>query len=99
MTLIWNREAEDEFIDAADYYEAQDDGLGERFIMYIQAAVARVFDNPFMASCFDGECRKVKAGKFPYLVIYYLEDERIHIVSVMHTSRRPDRWKSRLKSE
>lgn len=64
MTLIWNREAEDEFIDAANYYKAQDDRLGERFIIHLQAAVARICANPFMARCFDGDCRKVKADKF-----------------------------------
>ncbi len=98
MMVIWNREADDEFIDAMKFYEWQDDGLGERFFMHIQAAVARICTNPLLARCFEDECRKVKADKFPYVVIYYVEDERIHITAVMHTSRHPDYWKSRLKN-
>ena len=97
MTVIWNTEAEDEFIGSVKYYEMQDDELGERFVMDIQASVARICTNPLMARCFEEECRKVKAEKFPYLVIYYVEGERIHIAAVMHTSRHPDYWKSRLK--
>lgn len=97
MILIWYGEAEDEFTDAAHYYDQQDAGLGDRFVGQIQAAVARILDNPLMARRFDHECRKVKADKFPYVVIYLAEDERIYILSVMHTSRHPDYWKSRIK--
>lgn len=98
MTFIWNAEAEEEFSDAADYYDRQDDGLGDRFIAHIQIVLARIHSNPLMVRCFDDECRKVKADKFPYLVIYLVVGEQIQIISVMHTSRRPDYWKSRLKS-
>jgi plasmid stabilization system protein ParE len=98
MTVIWNRKAEDEFIDAANYYDRQDDGLGECFAMHIQVAIARICGNPLMPRCFDDECRKVKADKFPYVNIYYVESEKIHIASIMHTSRHPDYWKSRLKN-
>ncbi len=70
MTVTWNREANEEFVAAASYYDHQDEGLGERFVMYIQAAVARICGNPLMPRCFDDECRKVKADKFPYVVIY-----------------------------
>lgn len=43
-----------------------------------------------MPRCFDGECRKVKADKFPHMVIYLVDGERIQIISVMPTSRHPD---------
>ncbi len=98
MTLIWNGDAEGEFSDAAAYYDQQDDGLGDRFAAHIQATIARILSNPFLPRCFDDECRKVKADKFPYMVIYLVEGERVQIISVMHTSRHPDYWKSRLKS-
>ncbi|NQX00489.1 type II toxin-antitoxin system RelE/ParE family toxin [bacterium] len=98
MIAIWNREAEDEFFDAAGYYERQDEGLGERFVIHIRATVTRVCENPFMAHCFDDDCRKVKTDKFPYVVIYYVEGELIQITSIMHTSRHPDSWKSRLQN-
>ena len=97
MTFTWNAEAEEEFSDAADYYDRQDDGLGDRFVAHIQVVLARIQSNPFMVRCFDDECPKVKADKFPYLVIYQIEGEKIQIISVMHTSRDPGYWKSRIK--
>ncbi len=96
MTLIWNDEAEEEFWSAADYYDDQEEGLGERFVANIQATVAKISANPSMPRCFDEDCRKVKAESFPYVVIYYVEEEQVKIVSVMHSSRRPGYWKDRL---
>ena len=32
------------------------------------------------------------------MVIYLVEGENVQIISVMHTSRHPGYWKSRLKS-
>jgi toxin ParE1/3/4 len=96
MTLIWNDEAEEEFWSAADYYDDQEEGLSERFIVNIQATVAKILANPWTPRCFDEDCRRVKAERFPYFVIYYVEEERVQIVSVMHTSRHPDYWKTRL---
>lgn len=98
MILDWDREARAEFDDATDYYEEQADGLGDRFIGQIEAVTARILINPLMPRCFYRECRKVKADKFPYVLIYRVKDERIQIIAVMHTSRRPDYWKSRLRS-
>lgn len=33
-----------------------------------------------MPRCFDGECRKVKTDKFPYLIIYRVKDEQLQIL-------------------
>lgn len=97
MTLHWHSEAQIEFEEAAIYYEEQVEGLGERFVTRIEAAAARVLTNPLMPRCFDGECRKVKTDKFPYLIIYRVKNEELQILAIAHTSRRPGYWKERAK--
>jgi len=97
MVLDWHEDAQAEFGEAVVYYEKQDEGLGERFISYIEATAARVLTNPLMPRCFDGECRKVKSDKFPYHLIYRVKRDRLQILAVMHTSRRPRYWKERLQ--
>ena len=52
MTLIWNDEAEAEFSDAADYYEQQGVGLGDRFASHIEVTIARILMQPFHAALF-----------------------------------------------
>jgi toxin ParE1/3/4 len=70
MILDWHPEAEAEFLDAAKYYDQQDEGLGNRFAVLIETTAGRLLGNPEMRRCFYRECRKMKADKFPYLVIY-----------------------------
>lgn len=98
MILDWHREALAEFREAAHYYDDQVDHLGDRFAGQIEASAARILINPLMPRCFFRECRKVKADKFPYMVIYRVKGEWLQIIAVMHTSRHPGYWKSRLKS-
>lgn len=98
MILEWHRDAREEFDDAVDYYDEQVDNLGNRFIGQIEASAARILINPLMSRCFYRECRKVKADQFPYLVIYRVKNDEVQILAIMHTSRHPDYWKSRLKS-
>ena len=89
MFVSWHGDAGEEFSEAAAYYEEQDIGLGERFIVHIEAAVAKLRSAPLIPRCFDGECRKVRLEKFPYAVIYRIGQEAVQIIAVMHLSRRP----------
>jgi toxin ParE1/3/4 len=98
MILGWEDEAKAEFIAAAYYYEDQSDGLGDRFTKQIESVLSRILKDPTMPRCFEGRFRKLKAEKFPYFVIYEVANGRIQIMAVMHTSRRPSYWKSRLQS-
>jgi toxin ParE1/3/4 len=95
MILDWEDEAKAEFKAAAYYYEDQSDGLGDRFTTQIEIVLNRVLKNPLMPRCFDGRFRKIKAEKFPYIVICEATDDRVKIMAVMHTSRRPSYWKDR----
>lgn len=97
MSLIWNDYARLEFIEAAGYYGHIDLDLGERFVSAVEAAVAQLRASPQMARQFDGEARKVRLERFPYAVIYEVEDQRIHIIAVMHLHREPGYWHERLR--
>ena len=96
MTINWDENAEAEFVEAAVYYERKVDGLGERFIVRIEATVARVLSNPFLHRCFDGECRRVKTETFPFFLIYRVSADHLHILAVLHSSRQPGYWKDRI---
>ena len=96
MTINWDENAEAEFVEAAVYYERKVEGLGEQFIVRIEATVARVLSNPFLYRCFDGECRRVKTETFPFFVIYRVSADHLHILAVMHTSKQPGYWKDRI---
>jgi len=42
------------------------------------------------------EIRRCRVKRFPYAVIYFVHDDVIYVLAVMHLSRHPDYWRERL---
>ena len=95
--------AGDEIEEAALWYEREGAGLGQRFLDSIEAALARILQNPrqfppiprFSA---HPELRRALVDSFPYAIVFALSSEEIRVVAVAHTRRRPGYWLSRLDS-
>ena len=43
----------------------------------------------------EGDVRRSLVNRFPYGVLYSIEEERIYILAIMHLHRYPDYWKNR----
>jgi len=96
MKIHWHEAAIIEFDDAALYYGAIDSELGERFATATNVAVAQIKARPLQARRWDGEARKVRVRRFPYAVIYSMDEDTLNIVSVMHLHREPGYWHERV---
>lgn len=96
MSLIWHDAAVSEFVEAAGHYGIIDPDLGEQFIAAVEVAVTRIRATPKLHRKFDGAARKVRIERFPYAVIYWLDQQIIRIVAVMHLHRDPGYWKNRI---
>ncbi len=90
-------EAEREFREAARYYENEAPGVGIAFIVELHKAVATIVDNPLAARTVRKSIRKKVLSRFPFNVLYSVEDETVVIVAVAHQKRRPTYWQRRLK--
>lgn len=97
MRLEWFEEAKFEFADAARHYFWEQPGIEENFIGEVDRAVAKILDNPEMHREFDPPFRKLKTDRFPFQIVYVVEEQSIVVVAVMHQSRKPGYWKKRLK--
>jgi len=87
--------AEREFISAARFYERHTRGLGLQFISVVQRTTERLLDHPAIGRRFGRRLRRVLLPKFPYGLVYRIDDDRIYIVAVMHLHRRPNYWRPR----
>lgn len=52
--------------------------------------------NPKMPPKIYKEARRAVVRRFPYCIYYIIQSDRIHIVSIFHTSRNPKKWQSRV---
>ena len=88
-------DAAQEAQDAADRYESLHVGLGDDFRTELQAALARIRQNPQMYAAESGAIRICPLHRFPYAVFYEELDDRIWVAAVGHLSRRPRYWAHR----
>ncbi|MBI5055923.1 MAG: type II toxin-antitoxin system RelE/ParE family toxin [Nitrospirae bacterium] len=96
MKIRFFAPAEAEFLDAVSYYNTQSEGLGYEFAAEVNRTIQRIIQYPAAWAKLSERTRRCRTNKFPYGVIYQVRDETLFIVAVMHLSREPQTWKSRL---
>ncbi|MBK9214020.1 MAG: type II toxin-antitoxin system RelE/ParE family toxin [Chloracidobacterium sp.] len=89
--------AEEEFADAAEFYEEQSPGLGGIFIEQIKEAVEYLRRNPFAGVLIDKRVRKAVTTKFPYNVVYFPSASELVILAIAHHKREPLYWRDRIE--
>lgn len=96
MRYEFHPEAEQEFIEAAAYYERNVTGLGERFGSEVRYAIERLLEYPELGFPMDADLRRLNLIRFPYFLIYSFTSDLLWVVAVAHTHRRPSYWRSRV---
>lgn len=89
-------QAEHELDDAFDYYENELPGLGIKFINSFKHAINRIITHPTAWTCIEENVRKCRLDKFPFDIIYALEEKFIIVVAISHHHRKPFYWIERL---
>jgi hypothetical protein len=84
-------DAESEMIEAAAYYEAQQQNLGRRFLASVQDALHRIAVNAQLYPIVEMDVRRCLTRTFPFGILF---QER-PVMAVMHLHRDPDYWKHR----
>jgi len=93
--FVLRRVAEKEFDDSIAWYESECGGLGQKFRATIEQYFQRIADNPEWFPEVRGEVRRAVVRRFPFVIHFLIEKERIVILSVFHTSREPKQLKHR----
>jgi plasmid stabilization system protein ParE len=89
-------EAEQDLADAARWYEEQRPGLGQEFLDEALATFAAIAERPLASAAVYGSLHRALLHRFPFGVFYLVDDEGAVVIGVIHGSRHPRLWKSRL---
>ena len=95
--ITYHVEVGDEVFEAWEWYESKKKGFGDAFMDEFEKFLELIGENPFLFQKLDNRIRRCPMSRFPYLIVYLVQDDSIFIISVMHTSRKPGYWKNRLK--
>ena len=98
MNATFHAEAEDEFRQAIEHYEALDAGLGQAFAVEVLAALDRACAHPQAWPIVNTEIRRCQTQRFPFGVLYALDGDHLLVLAVMHLHRHPDYWRHRVTS-
>jgi hypothetical protein len=96
MTFSFHPEADTEFREAVEYYEACESGLGYDFSFEVFSTVQTIVNSPAAWPVMEDDVRRCLINRFPYGVLYSIENTEIFILAVMHLRRDPNYWKKRL---
>ena len=78
--------------DAAEYYEDRVEGLGVDFTHKVDEALLDICENPQRWVVLKQDIRRRLISRFPYCLLYRIENEEVVVVAVMHLSRQPGYW-------
>ncbi|HLC30562.1 MAG TPA: type II toxin-antitoxin system RelE/ParE family toxin [Dehalococcoidia bacterium] len=84
--------AQQELDDAVAWYNKEGPGLGQDFLDELDRAVRRAVAFPFSCPEIDPGVRRCLLARFPYGLIYSIDQETIVVVAVAHLHREPRYW-------
>jgi plasmid stabilization system protein ParE len=98
VTAVLLEPGETDLEQAFDYYNGIRATLGADFIEEFRRAVDRILAHPRAWQSLDSTYRRCRLRRFPYGIIYRVDDhaQEIVIVAIMHLSRNPDAWRRRV---
>jgi plasmid stabilization system protein ParE len=93
--IRFHEEARIEFLDQVAYYEEARVGLGDRFYLEVEIAVARAGRMPGLGSPYKYGTKRMYPKKFPFSIIYVVRELELVILAVAHFRRKPGYWRKR----
>ncbi len=97
MVVRYGVAAELELADAVEFYNQERNGLGDEFLHEVQRVAGLLIENPRMGRRVRTDRRSVVLKRFPYRLVYTLDDIGILIIAVAHQRQRPGYWGERVE--
>ncbi|PSN11713.1 addiction module toxin RelE [filamentous cyanobacterium CCT1] len=94
--LIIRPQAELDIQAAFEWYETQTPGLGSEFIRAVDASLSGIGRSPFGYPKVYKQARRALIRRFPYGLLFVVEQELIVVVACFHGKRNPQSWQDRL---
>lgn len=90
-----------DYEEALMWHQRQHTGRAADLAGEIDAAIERIRPDPTSWEVIEPNCRRVPVRRFRYSVIFQVRPAipEIVLVAVMHASRDPDYWRSRVRDE
>lgn len=96
MRVIIRAEAEAELTEAYQWYDRQRLGLGVEFLSSVEAALEAIRERPQSFPIVHKPLRRALVKRFPYSLLYIVEEDAISVLAVFHGRRDSREWRRRV---
>jgi hypothetical protein len=96
--LRYHPKATAEAFRSAEFYETRLAGLGAEFLDELDRTVMQVEHDPERQAADKSGIRSVRLTRFPFRIHYVVDPDRIRILAVAHSSRKPNYWRPRMEN-
>jgi plasmid stabilization system protein ParE len=93
--VIFTQAARTELLEGQDWYEGEMAGLGRRFREAVDSVVEGITTNPLQFPVVYKNVRRGLLRRFPYMLLFTVDGNRVIVIACFHASRNPKRWQQR----
>lgn len=96
-SLILTPQAEKDFVEAHDWCESQNPGLGKEFARCVDAKITSVLIAPYQHQViYKDIVRRALVNRFPFSIYFVDQKDTISIFAILPQHGNPESWKSRI---
>jgi plasmid stabilization system protein ParE len=89
--------AQREVDDAVAWYDEQVAGLGQEFLDELDRTIHRALAFPLSFPEIEPDIRRCLFARFPYGLIYGIDNQTLVVIAVAHLHRKPRYWANRAR--
>ena len=90
-----SEEAETDFEESYKYYFEVSPEVADAFFKIINLSLEDIKRNPLIFPVAHEIIRKYVVKKFPFVIYYQIDNSKIKVIAIFHTSRNPEIWNER----
>jgi hypothetical protein len=100
FVVEYNPEFFNDLVQAVDWYNDKQNGLGKRFFNQVRKQMAKLSMSALLFPVKYDNIRCVRIQKFPYLVHYRVNEQTstVRVEALFHTHRNPEIWYERTRN-
>ena len=71
------------------WYESRREGLGDDFVLCVEESLEKINRTPELYPAVHKKIHSALIRRFPYSILYFVENNKIVVIGVFHGSRNP----------
>lgn len=98
MRLQFFEEAIRDIEESRAWFRERSEATEAAYLRELDHSIAQITDAPHRWPEHVHGTRRYVFPRFPYSVVYFVEDDAVNVVTVCHDSRKPGYWRERMRS-